>query len=265
MLDFIRIEAFARGDNAPSHEFLGSALRGAFGAALKRTSCVNPKYRCGEPDDDRQFDSACQAAANCLYDEFFIQKNDYHPYRFSKPIGENNYNFAFYLFGGVCKKLPYILNALYEMVCSYGLGRDRQKLDIEKIVCNDRIVYENGAFNLEGVKTKRFEAPDLTSRIKLRFVTPLRMKSDNKLLTSKPQLRQILFSILDRLNHFNGMPTTKLPFEPQYKEGKSDVTFKDLTRFSSRQNTKMRFGGITGYVEYDEIDPKSYTILKLGE
>jgi CRISPR/Cas system endoribonuclease Cas6 (RAMP superfamily) len=27
----------------------------------------------------------------------------------------------------------------------------------------------------------------------------------------------------------------------------------------------MRFGGITGYVEYDEIDPKSYTILKLGE
>jgi CRISPR/Cas system endoribonuclease Cas6 (RAMP superfamily) len=91
------------------------------------------------------------------------------------------------------------------------------------------------------------------------------MKSDNRLLASKPALKQILSSILDRINHFKGLPAIRLPFEPLYKEGKSDVSFKDFARFSNRQQTKMQLGGIMGYICYDEIDAKSYTLLKLGE
>ncbi|MDR2152845.1 MAG: hypothetical protein LBO72_08490 [Helicobacteraceae bacterium] len=86
MLRFVKIDvAFCEGVS-PKNEFLGSTLRGAFGAALKRTVCVNPKYQC----EDANGASACKCAADCVYDEFFIRKNIYHAYRFSKPIGRKS-------------------------------------------------------------------------------------------------------------------------------------------------------------------------------
>ncbi|MDR1450773.1 MAG: CRISPR system precrRNA processing endoribonuclease RAMP protein Cas6 [Helicobacteraceae bacterium] len=56
-----------------------------------------------------------------------------------------------------------------------------------------------------------------------------------------------------------------MPYEPSYKEGESSIAFKDFTRFSARQQTKMQLGGIMGHINYDEIDAKSYALLKLGE
>ncbi|MDR2638709.1 MAG: hypothetical protein LBC09_02595, partial [Helicobacteraceae bacterium] len=155
MIRFVKIEVRFRKGVAPRNEFLGSALRGAFGAALKRTVCVNPKYQCESANGD----PSCKYAANCLYDEFFIRKNIYHAYRFSKPIGENNYDFSLYIFESACEKLPYILNALKEMASAYGFERDREKPEIDKIICNDRVVYENDEFNLSAVEPRNFEPP----------------------------------------------------------------------------------------------------------
>ncbi|MDR0664782.1 MAG: hypothetical protein LBF86_04590 [Helicobacteraceae bacterium] len=188
MLRFIKTDVFFRDGVSPQNPFLGSTLRGAFGAALKRIACVNPKYLC----EDSSGEASCKCAANCLYDEFFIRKNVYHAYRFSKPIGENSYDFSFYLFEKACEKLPYILSALKEMASACGFGREREKPEIKKIVCNDRVVYENGVFDLGVVEPKSFEAPKPSEKIALHFKTPLRIKSNNKLLVSKPALRQIL-------------------------------------------------------------------------
>jgi hypothetical protein len=74
-----------------------------------------------------------------------------------------------------------------------------------------------------------------------------------------------LTSILDRTLSIKGEQRIPLPFTPHYKEGGSEIAFKDLTRYSSRQNTKMQLGGIVGYIKYDVIDEKSYMLLKLGE
>ncbi|MDR1450772.1 MAG: hypothetical protein LBI57_00335 [Helicobacteraceae bacterium] len=189
MLRFVKIDALFSDGKPPPYTFLGSALRGAFGAALKQTVCVNSKYRCESASGD------CKCAADCLYDEFFIRKNVYHAYRFSKPIGADNYDFSLYLFENACEKLPYVLNALKEMAVSFGFGREREKPRLEKIICNDRVAYENDAFKFVDIEERYFEPPKPSSGAALYFKTPLRMKSNNRLLVSKPALRQILLSV----------------------------------------------------------------------
>jgi CRISPR-associated endoribonuclease Cas6 len=230
-------------------------LRGAFGVALKRVVCINPKYRC----------EGCFSTSNCIYYDFFEIKNKFHLYRFSKALKEQNFDFSFYLFEEACEKLPYILNAFIEMITKQGLGVERKKFGIKYITCNERIVFQNDTFDTKDIVPKKFEIDNTLKDITLLFQTPLRIKSDNKLLSTTPKLEQILSSILNRLNEFKNLPMTRLPFEPSYEEAQSSVIFKDLTRRSNRQNTKMKIGGILGYVKYKNIDEKSYAVLKLGE
>ncbi|GHV08048.1 hypothetical protein AGMMS50229_15850 [Campylobacterota bacterium] len=255
MLSFIKIEVKFSSDKQPQNPFLGSTLRGAFGYALKQIVCVNYKYKCAE----------CLSNNSCLFYDFYEAKNSYHKYRFSKPIGEDNYDFAFYLYEGVCEKLPYILNAFYEMAANCGFGFEREKAAIKTISCNGVVVYENDKFNMPAISPSKFEIKDISDRCRLQFITPLRMKADNLLLRSKPTLEQILISIYNRLNSLKDIPLSRLPFEPLYKEGKSEIRFTDFSRYSNRQQTKMQLGGIMGFVEYTAIDPNSFALLQLGE
>jgi hypothetical protein len=254
-LNYLKIDVALNTNERHSYDFLGSTLRGAFGVALKRVVCINPKYKCEE----------CFSTSNCVYYDFFEMKNKFHFYRFSKALKEQNYDFSFYLFEEACEKLPYILNAFVEMVTRQGLGVERKKFGIKHIVCNKQLIFQNDTFDIGRIVPKKFEVGDMLKDITLLFQTPLRIKSDNKLLSKTPKLEQILSSISNRLNEFKGLPTTRLPFEPSYEEAQSSVIFKDLTRYSNRQKIKMQIGGILGYIKYKNIDERSYAILKLGE
>ncbi|NOX15681.1 MAG: CRISPR system precrRNA processing endoribonuclease RAMP protein Cas6, partial [Epsilonproteobacteria bacterium] len=52
---------------------------------------------------------------------------------------------------------------------------------------------------------------------------------------------------------------------PTYEIVEFKVYFKELTRLSNRQKTKMQIGGIMGEIKYKNLDKKSYELLKLGE
>ncbi|MDR1975713.1 MAG: CRISPR system precrRNA processing endoribonuclease RAMP protein Cas6 [Campylobacteraceae bacterium] len=255
MLNYLKVDVILNTQEKHAYDFLGSMLRGAFGVALKRVVCVNPKYIC----------ERCFSAPNCIYYDFFEIKNRFHLYRFSKPLKEQSYNFSFYLFEEACAKLPYILNTFVEMLTKQGLGFERKKFGISSIICNDQMVFQNGTFDISRIVAKNFEVDNIEKDVTLLLQTPLRMKSDNRLLNKKPQLEQILSSILNRLNEFKGLPIVKLPFTPSYTEKQNSIIFKDLTRLSNRQQTKMEIGGIIGYIKYQDIDEKSYMLLKLGE
>jgi len=68
--------------------FIGSQLRGALGYALKKVTCINPSFKC----------DGCFATNNCLYYEFYEEKNVFHKYRFDFELGKEFYDFSFYLF-----------------------------------------------------------------------------------------------------------------------------------------------------------------------
>ncbi len=255
MIKFIKVEILTSSTPFKPPLFLGSMLRGAFGMALKKVVCINPSYDC----------KGCFAADNCLFFDFYEKKNSFHPFRFDIRLGQENFDFSLYLFEDAVSKLPYILSSLYKMLNEQGIGVNREKIDIEKIKCNGKVVFDGKEFDLKGVEEKEFEIEDYSNKIKLIFHTPFRIKYQNKFLREKPELKLILNSIYNRYREIKGLERGKLPFEPKYEEGDFEIYFKDLTRYSNRQKTKMRLGGIVGEIEYKKIDKNSFELLKLGE
>lgn len=255
MLRYIKLDIIFASELEPHLEFLGSTLRGAFGIALKQVCCFDFNVTCEK----------CSSQTTCLYYNFFSQSNTIHSYRFSKLLNTNNFNFTLYLFEEACYQLPYVLNALYVMLTQYGLGVKRETFTIQNILCNGIDIYNQKTFDISKVSIQHFEVQNYKQDVRLYFMTPLRMKSANKLLMTKPTLEQILTSIVNRFNELMGLPLVRLSFKPIYREEKSEVTFIDLTRYSNRQQTKMQLGGIIGHIDYVQLDEQSYRLLKLGE
>nr|WP_255531416.1 CRISPR system precrRNA processing endoribonuclease RAMP protein Cas6 [Nitratiruptor sp. YY09-18] len=46
---------------------------------------------------------------------------------------------------------------------------------------------------------------------------------------------------------------------------KKDLKFMDFSRYSNRQKTKMKVGGIVGEIVVDGLDKQTYELLKYGE
>lgn len=235
--------------------FIGSTLRGAFGVSLKKVVCINPAFRC----------EGCFAKENCLYYDFYERKNVAHPYRFDFELNPRNYDFSIYLFEEATEKLPYVLSAIHKMLTEQGLGVKRETFEIATITCNDKTVYKEGRFELDGITPQQFRPATTGSHVTLKLQTPLRMKYQGRLLSQKPPLEPLLYSIQNRLNEIKKLPKAKLTFTPSYKERMAKVRFEDQTRRSNRQKTKLQIGGIVGEISYDEIDDKSLILLQLGE
>jgi CRISPR-associated endoribonuclease Cas6 len=255
MLTYHKLDIQLQPSDSRPHKFIGSTLRGAFGVSLKKVVCINPSFSC----------EGCFAKENCLFYEFFEEKNRAHQYRFDFALNPQNYDFSLYLFEEATQKLPYVVSAIHKMLTEQGLGKDRQTFGIEKITCNDKTIYEEGTFNLKDIKPQTFTIEELPKSVKLHLTTPLRMKYQNRLLNKKPPLEPLLYSIQNRLSEIKNQPKVKLTFTPHYKEKRADIRFHDQTRRSNRQRTKLQIGGILGEIEYEEIDEKSLMLLKLGE
>jgi len=255
VLYFHKISVKLKPSNVNPHPFIGSTLRGAFGVSLKKVVCINPSFDCQE----------CFAKDSCLYYDFYEEKNRAHQYRFDFTLNPKTYDFSLYLFEDATDKLPYVVSAIHKMLTEQGLGVDRKRFEIERIECNNKPIYKEGTFNLKDIQKEEFQPKVTSDKITLKFLTPLRMKYQGKLLNKKPPLEILLYSIQNRLNEIKNLPKTKLTFTPEYKEGKHRIKFTDQTRRSNRQKTKLQIGGITGEIEYEAIDEKSLILLELGE
>lgn len=248
LLLFHKIDVLVMPAEHPPPFFLGSALRGAFGYALKHTACVCPAQQCTE----------CNMRQQCAYYLFYESKNTSHPYRFSKALGEEQYDFSFYLFEKACGYLPVVAKALRYMLEVQGLHAHRETFVLKSLTCNGVMVEE--------VTTPQFFMPDvIDSQAKVCFQTPLRIKHKGHLLTKRPTLEILLDSAYHRLSELKNFPMTKSSTKPSCIEGRSRIEFQDLSRFSNRQETSMQLGGIVGFVEYEQIDERSFMLLKLAE
>jgi len=255
MLNFHKITVKLKPSYVTPLPFIGSTLRGAFGVSLKKVSCINPSYEC----------KGCFAKDNCLYYEFFEEKNKAHKYRFDIELNPKNYDFSLYLFEDATIRLPYVVTALHKMLTELGLTKDRKTFEIDKIFCNDISIYHDGKFDLKDIKPLEFTVDEIYEKCRVVLKTPLRIKHNGKLLSKTPPLEVLLLSVQNRLNELKDMPKTKLSFSPKYKIKSSDISFLDFTRRSNRQKRSLQIGGIVGFVEFSEIDAKSFLLLKLGE
>ena len=257
MLTFHKIDVTLKPTKIVPHSFIGSTLRGAFGMSLKKVVCINPSYTC----------EGCFAKENCLFYDFYELKNRAHQYRFDFEMNPKNYDFSLYLFEEATEKLPYVISAIHKMLTEQGLGVNRDRFEIGKILCNGKSIYHEGKFDLKDVQKQEFSPKALSNNniITLQLLTPLRMKYQGKLLNKKPPLETLLYSITNRLAEINDLPRNKLTFTPSYKEKSAKIRFVDQTRRSNRQKTKLQIGGIIGEIRYETIDEKSLILLEVGE
>lgn len=253
MLKYLKLDIKVKKDsNFRVPIFIGSMIRGAFGFALKRVVCINPKYNCSE----------CAITHNCLFYKFYENKNQTPKFRFEFGFKQDNLDFSIYLFEEIIESVSYVINAINLMLTSIGLSKDRVTFDIEAIYSNDKSIYKNGEFNLD-FTPKILHIDKISPDVKIKFLTPLRIKQNGR-LSSNPQLKTILVSIQNRFNELKNIEKfERLNFT--HEEMGSNFTFIDIDRYSNRQQTKMKFGGVIGEIEVKNLTQDEFTLLKLGE
>ena len=241
----------------PPPYFTGSMLRGALGHALKKVTCINPSYVC----------DGCFGASSCLYYDFYEKQNTQHKYRLDVVLGSHSFDFGFYLFGDACKSLPYVLSALEMAVTQNGLGKNRTTYKELEISVNDLTVYKSATFMKSiNIDTKKIEIDSYTPNVKIKFLTPLRIKKSNALEYKDIKIDNILRSIHQRKKQiFENVEEHSLDYTPSYITTVKALEYKPLYRRSDRQMKAIVMDGVIGEMAVIGIDKRSYELLKIGE
>lgn len=256
----------------PAHlpTFKGSALRGSFGRSLKQVCCALRRQNC----------SSCMLRSQCVYAKTFeFQKSKQgpavpHPYILQPPETkkqdfsiDEQLDFSLTLFGPSNQHLPYYVYAM-EQMGQYGLGRST---DSGKGCFFVKDVQHNGISIYSRAEQLLNIPPNLPELIlghhcgpadgvlNLNMLTPLRLKHQNRFardLSFGLFVRAILRRLSSVTEHFGG-GEFDLPYRELVQKAdlvatsSSDLRWVDIVRYSSRQQTKMLIGGITGIATYE--------------
>ncbi|MBT3473414.1 MAG: CRISPR system precrRNA processing endoribonuclease RAMP protein Cas6 [Gammaproteobacteria bacterium] len=261
-----------------SRGFQGSAWRGALGHALRKTVCVTRERVCEQ----------CILYESCIYPYIFETpppKNSElmrlyhtvpHPYVLQLPFpgiesqtSKGMVTLGLVLIGKAQQQLPYLIHALQRAGLK-GIGPKRTLLKLEKV---EQSSYpgESGwqtIFRPEQKLQDQGEAnprsPTLNGKIEITLLTPFRTKRQGHLLTPEYFTFSSFFSPLLRrvamLQNFHGERVVVESNETvdfyqlteQSREvdvSNKDIHWKEWTRYSSRQGTKMQMGGVVGTFE----------------
>ena len=184
--------------------------------------------------------------------------------------------------------LPYLTLALLQLE-ERGLGRGRragngrfrltsvQALQPDGTCCP---VYDAARRQIQ-TEIPVWKFSDLTadellfsnSRLLLRTITPLRLKADRR-LARRFTFRVLIRSILSRLSSlatFHVDTTLSLDYRGLLRQAEAVRICEDRmqwldgpTRYSSRQRTRLRQGGLVGEVILEDVSPELRALLRLG-
>ena len=272
-------------------EFGGSTLRGAFGAAFKRIVCVQPGSAC----EGCLVRSQCvyvyvfETPNPGTLDWFTPESNPKvpHPFVIEPPEGTAEgqgsrgagvrprempvggvVRFNLVLVGKAIDYLPFFVCAFRELGISTGLGKYRRRgmgrFQLEEIT--DALGGGNRVYDgSTGVLTAGYRTvttaeagapPDPEGSLRVRFVTPMRLKHKGRYVGKADRRDGLRFSVfLDRLyerlvllDHFHcGGSGHRQPLDSaDVRIVQPRLRWWDWTRYSARQDTRMKLGGLVG-------------------
>jgi len=236
--------------------FTGSMLRGVIGHALKKVVCINPSYKC----------EGCFAAKECLYHQFYEEKNTFHDYRFGITLQPKELFFSLYLFEDAVASLPYILSAIQKALEEVGLGKENKLVKLRRISIGGRTLYDGKEFlSLEGIKASELEIDRLHRDVRLHLNMPLRIKENNQFAREGVALHTLIGNIHSRYTQLKGEKPSRLGYRVHGEITRSSLKFVEMQRYSNRQHKGMNIGGLKGDLEITGLDKQSYVYLKIGE
>ncbi|WGE83003.1 CRISPR system precrRNA processing endoribonuclease RAMP protein Cas6 [Actinobacillus equuli] len=265
-------------------EYAGSTLRGAFGRALRKIACMTKQENCKE----------CPLYRTCPYTNIFetpapaehdLQKfsqvpNGYiiEPPKWGEKLYQKgeNLTFSLVLFGRLIEQLPLIAFA-FKRAFEYGIGREQGKaefVDIAKIEKKQTAVQSiliNGNI-IEHDKTIILPN-NLPTALSIHIQTPLRLQENGKpLRENRINAERFFISLAKRISLLSEFhyQLLHLNFEQikydisQVKENKN-LHWQDWTRYSSRQDQRMKLGGVVGEWHFADLSPQLAQLLYIGQ
>ncbi len=259
----------------------GSAIRGLFGHALRKTVCLTGATAC----------NGCLLLHHCPYSQIFETppppKADRlrrytatpHPYILHPPTGGRSlspgqpFDFGLTLIGQAHRYTPYLLHAFQHMG-RMGLGRARFTiLSVDQITPArpeaPRRLYDTTRPH-EPIRPAPPQAPPAAPAPQPAWITletPLRTKRDGRFVGAREFRFADLFRGLMRrlalLSYFH----TDTPWEPDFRTlarhaqqmdiADAELHWREWSRRSNRQGMRMQMGGLTGRFQLPHALPPS--------
>lgn len=248
--------------------YTGSAWRGAFGHALKRLVCVTREPTC----------PPCLLYRSCIYPYLFETPPDPgvgkltqypaapHPYVLipddhgGRVAAGETLTVDVTLFGHGNRHLPYVIHAM-DQAGQRGLSKDRGALALLRVTQADsagwRSIYAPGA-DFAPLPAVVPITPPCPARLTLHLLTPLRLNSEDRLVSQDRFRFHHLFSnLLRRISLLTAFHTDD-PLETDFAGltraaralnlNVSRLRWHEWARFSSRQDTLVKMGGLVGEI-----------------
>ena len=244
-----------------------SSFRGIFGRAMKQIFCIQNRLEC----------DACPVRS-CIYRRLFEDTGygyeSYRPYiiRHVRTMG-SIFEMEIVIFGQLTEygsSLMYLLSSLNGRMLRMGQGE--YSLDLKTVHdMNGNLLYNGGSGEIGEPEIQALGySPGNRKQVNLRFITPLRLKHEGKLMgQSQFLLHPILRSIHHRIDYYCRHILRERVEFPRYDASFGGVTasleWQEIYRKSWRQQQKMSLGGLIGEIKV--IDPSAQTVglLKMGE
>ncbi len=254
------------------HHYSGSAWRGVFGRALRKTACVTGQRQC----------SGCLLYRSCVYsylfetpppaDTRYMRRYTAAPHPFIlqpdpqlrqlAPGQRTTLQMA--LAGKGAEYLPYVLHAL-EKAGQQGIGPKNGRFIITGVQQaqtpdsdNWISIYHSGA--LKPLPARPPEPPRLPGVITLTFTTPTRVKHQGRILSPNHfPFAGIIANLLRRysmMSYFHGEQPFDADFRELIDQARSiepefqQLQWQNWSRYSTRQRRKIEMGGVTGELRY---------------
>lgn len=268
--------------------YAGSAFRGAFGHALKKAVCIRRDGDCGP----------CLVKNSCVYFYVFetpvrpeskmMRKYPYSPHPFvlrppseAKTEWENGEPFScgLVLIGRAIDYLPYFI-LTFERMGERGIGRGRGRLALESVMNGDgsSVVYSGETKTLDArfqiMNGEALSGSEEAKKVTLTFLTPTRLKTQGE-LSGSLEFHLLIRNLLRRLSllaYFHcGTDPASVDARGLIKKAmdirtlQSTLTWRDWERYSTRQDAKMKLGGVVGSVTYEGDLGPFLPYLRLGE
>ena len=243
----------------------GSAIRGLLGHGLRRILCITRQPSC----------NGCAFALRCGYVRLFESPaagNRATPHAWVLDMPElparqrevRRFEFGMSLTGDAAQHLPWLVQAL-EHAGRLGFGSESTPFSLAAI--RREMHAGSGEWQtLNRVTLPRLPLnevpalPPMPSAILLHLQTPLRLKRDGRLITPRQfSMRLFLNALRLRLRNLieyhgvgdESIVLPELPPKPEAMLQRQALRWMDWTRYSNRQRTRMKLGGLVGELELD--------------
>jgi len=252
-----------------SQSFPSFIIRSVLGNELKQFACILRGKKCED----------CPLKFSCAYsyifetpikkDTTFLTGRDkgMHPFTiYTDRDAKQSFDtleLTLTLIGKGIEYLPYIFYSLLK-AGEKGLFRQRIPYTIDKILSLDEgmTVYDGKEETLNIPEPKRYQfnesvIDDFKSKLTVRFLSPVRIKVNGQ-YTNKLTYKDIVINAVRRLSVLESMYGSgdEVKFNANnLSEKKSLSSFRwvDYDRFSARQSSEMKLGGVRGEMEMEGV------------